>query len=355
MMSSRSWRFWCVLPLVGALFGVAGCAADSATIESPDPTEGGAQSPLAKEAAPPLEARGPRDAHAHRHHGPPGPEHLLFEALHELDLTDAQRTAIKGAIATLPSPKDRGPEGTARKDRGVFAALASGIRAGKIDEAAVLAAAPARPDAARRDAVAGAMQTLHATLTPEQRQALVDRVTARIDAHGTKGDHHGMKGDHHGMKGDRHGMKGDRHERKGDRHERKGDRGPRGARAERGGKLGHLLAGLDLTDTQRASIQRALEAQRPPEAEREAMKDQFKAFHAEMRARLSTFAGESFDAKAFVTPPQGAEAMGPKGHLGRMVKDLSVIVPLLEPAQREKLAEHFEKGPPAPMDGPDGP
>jgi hypothetical protein len=31
-----------------------------------------------------------------------------------------------------------------------------------------------------------------------------------------------------------------------------------------------------------------------------------------------------------------------------MVKDLAVIVPLLEPAQREELAARIEKGPPGP-------
>ena len=51
------------------------------------------------------------------------------------------------------------------------------------------------------------------------------------------------------------------------------------------------------------------------------------------------------DAKAFAAPPEDGPAMGPKQHLEHMMKDLSVVVPILEPAQREALAVELEKGP----------
>src|SRR5262249_28265173 len=131
--------------------------------------------------------------------------------------------------------------------------------------------------------------------------------------------------------------------------------GARAAHAKRegiGGPMGHLLHGLDLTDAQRTSIESALAAQRPAPPDHEAMKKRFEAMHTEMRAKLESFVSDTFDAKAFATPPEKMAGEGPKEHLARFVNDLSVIVPLLDPAQREKLAAEIEKGP-RPM-GPHG-
>lgn len=111
------------------------------------------------------------------------------------------------------------------------------------------------------------------------------------------------------------------------------------------GPLGFLLHGVDLTDAQRESIRKAMEANKPTEAEREAMKQRFEAFHATLQKRLAAFAEDSFDAKAFVTPPEGAMP-GPREHFQHVVKDMQVVVPILEPAQRETLATLLEKGPP---------
>jgi len=65
-----------------------------------------------------------------------------------------------------------------------------------------------------------------------------------------------------------------------------------------------------------------------------------------MNARLESFASDSFDAKAFVAPPAGAPQGGAMHPLARMVNELAVVVPLLDPAQREALAAQLEKGPP---------
>ena len=77
----------------------------------------------------------------------------------------------------------------------------------------------------------------------------------------------------------------------------------------------------------------------------------------EMRARLETFAADAFDAEAFVAAPVNAPQGGPMHPMARMVSDLAVIVPILEPAQRETLAGLLEKGPPmgAPGDHEHGP
>jgi len=63
-----------------------------------------------------------------------------------------------------------------------------------------------------------------------------------------------------------------------------------------------------------------------------------------MDAKLQSFKGDSFDANAFVTPPAG---MPKFDGANRMAKDLQVVVSVLDPAQREKLAQKIELGPQA--------
>jgi Spy/CpxP family protein refolding chaperone len=313
MISLRHFRLRTAPPLASALAlmlaGASGCLDASESARGQDGVEEGAQA-LAEEGAAPggRKMEGPRGPHARRP-GPPGPEVLLFAALHELELTDAQRGAIKGAIDKIA----RGPKEQGRVDRPEIAALAAGVRAGKVDTAAVLAKVGGENSAFEepKASLAGALATLHATLTKEQRSALVSAVSARMEEHGPPG---------------REASRGE---------------GPPGR-----GPLGFLLHGIELTDAQGEAIQRALEAQRT--AAESDMKKRFEAKHAVMSARLQTFAADAFDAKAFVEPPQGARAGGPKGHIEQITKDLAVVAPLLEPAQREALAARLEQGPPAP-------
>ena len=64
-----------------------------------------------------------------------------------------------------------------------------------------------------------------------------------------------------------------------------------------------------------------------------------------MDAKLQSFKSDSFDAKAFVAPPANAPKIG--GPADHMAKELSAVVSVLTPAQREKLAQKIEQGPPA--------
>lgn len=319
-MSLRRWKMWSALSLVVTLAGVVGCSGEGGASEGAESADGVAQAPLTDEAQ--ADDEGPAGPHARRHHGPGGPEFLLMASLRDLDLTDAQRATIQGAIDKLP----QGPQARP-KDAAPFKALAEGVRAGKVDASAVTAKLGAPPDfEERRAALAGALQTLHATLTKEQRSALVASIQKRMDEHGPKGE--------------------------------RGEHGPKGERGMRGGMpmgpLGFLLRDLDLKDTQREAIARALEAQKPSEADHEAMKQRFEAMRGEMRARLQTFTADSFDAKAFLTPPAGDKGPGKMNPMEHMVKELAVVVPLLDAAQREKLATLIEQGPPAGMHPPMG-
>ncbi|WP_437797371.1 Spy/CpxP family protein refolding chaperone [Sorangium sp. So ce693] len=323
MTQSRWWRLGSVLPLVGALVGalvgVAGCTAETGQGNT-SPSDEAAEAALAQG---PPGAGGPREGFGGHRGGPRGPEHLLRAALHELDLSDAQKATIEGALEGLRDGAKEGPKGGA-----VFSALAEGVRAGKIDRAAIEAKLPdaGRAGEEHRARVAGALSTLHATLTKEQRRQLVDVIAAKMDERGERGPRGGKQGgEHHrGPRGDRGGM---------------------GGPGMRGGPLGHLLAGLDLRDEQRAQIDKALEGARPSDADRDARKEDHAARRAEMRARLETFAADRFDANAFLPQPPAGEKMGPRAHLDRMVGALAAIVPILDEAQRNALAERIEKGP----------
>ncbi|WP_437896776.1 Spy/CpxP family protein refolding chaperone [Sorangium sp. So ce124] len=316
MTQSRWWRLGAVLPLVGALVGAAGCTAETGQGNT-SPSDEAAEAALAQG---PSRAGGPREGFGGHRGGPRGPEHLLRAALHELDLSDAQKATIEGALEGLRDGAKEGPKGGA-----VFSALAEGVRAGKIDRAAIEAKLPDAGRAAEehRARVAGALSTLHATLTKEQRRQLVDVIAAKMDERGERGPRGGKQGGEH----------------------HRGDRGGMGGPGMRGGPLGHLLAGLDLRDEQRAQIDKALEGARPSDADRDGRKEDHAARRAEMRARLETFAADRFDANAFLPQPPAGEKMGPRAHLDRMVGALAAIVPILDEAQRNALAERIEKGP----------
>ncbi|AKT37691.1 Spy/CpxP family protein refolding chaperone [Chondromyces crocatus] len=350
-MSFRRWGMSGLVALVGALGGVAGCVEDNGSMRDAE-SAGAAQAALAEEGPGVGEGLGGRPGR--RPPGPPGPDHLLVAALHELDLSDAQVSAIEGALETLRAEKERTrPEGGAP-----FAALAEGVRAGKIDVAAVVAKAPSgEPFAGARDAMAKALETLHATLTKAQRQALVEGLEARFAAHAPGGPGKAGGGPPGERAGGPPGPPPAHALHAGQRHERAGA-GPEHAGPPPGGPLGHLLGRLDLDEAQQEAIARILEADAPAAPDHEAMKKRFEAVHVEMRARLQGFVADAFDAKAFLAPPADAKGAGPASHLERMAKTLSAVVPLLDPAQRETLAKALEQGPrsgPHPAFGKGGP
>jgi Spy/CpxP family protein refolding chaperone len=297
--------------IFGLLVTLAGCSAESSTASS----AGTSDTARAQTSASLSQSADGR--HMHGPHGHPGPDFLLFAALHEpINLTAEQKATIEGAIA---ANKPAAPA----FDKSKVAALAAGIRAGNVDVSAVKAPND-DAKAARQAASAKALATLHATLTPDQRKALVDALAKRAAEHGAKMD-------------DRDGPR--REHAEGPHHGAMGPMGP----------MGGLLEGLDLTKAQEEAIRTKLEAQRPAaptDAEREAMKKQHEAFRAEMAAKLQTFATDSFDAAAFVAPPANS-MKGPRDHADRFAADLAIITSVLEPAQREKLAARIEAGPPA--------
>ena len=303
MIESRWSKVLGVLPLAFAMGVFAGCNERGGTEES---ETGAATAKLEQVAEAP--AKGPERMRGHHGMRGHGPDHLLVAALHELDLSDAQRATIKGELDALHEAKGE------PKDRAGFeahrTAVAAAIRSGKIDEAALQPPAMKEPQDGAR--LAKAMQTLHETLTVEQRKQLVETMSAKAEKHE---DHFG----------------------------------PKREKGEMGGPLGHMLRGIDMSDAQSEKVSAALAKLAPEEADREAMKAKHEAFRKGMRERLASFASDRFDASAFAAPPKDAPMPRPEAGPGMMVKALATVVPLLDEAQRAELAKRFEQGPPADM------
>ena len=230
----------------------------------------------------------------HESHGPPGADLLLQAALHHLDLTAEQRAAIESAAHGL------GHEAVI--DRAMLADVAAGVRAGRLDEVRLLAKLDAAsPRVDRTAALAQALDTLHATLTADQRRALVDQIAKHMEEHAQE----------HGA---RHG-------------------GP-------DAMLEHLLGGIELTGDQRASID-AIVANASKESDQSLSSASMEAVHKDLAARLQSFASDRFDAAGFA----GAMAASPLDlhtHVQRALHVLGQILPVLTPAQREALATRIE-------------
>lgn len=321
-MNAARWsKVFGALPVILALAGLTGCEKPASGDEPTDV----AASELAAEPGPARQDK----AHPHRgdHRRPHGPGMLLGAALHELELTDTQKATIQAELDALRDAAPARPEHDAART-----ALAAAVRSGQIDEAALqrLAPTPPAPDTAR---IAKAIGVLHATLTPSQRKDLV----AAMQAHGKR----------RGPAGDQAADVDDEADDDEAAPPERGDhaRGPGKLGRGPGGPLMHMLHGLDLSETQRAQVKDALAKLEPSEADRDAMKASHDAMRARMTERLAAFANDSFDANAFVAPPEGAPAHGPEKMFGHMVKALAAVVPVLNETQRAELAKHIEEGP----------
>lgn len=311
MKSVFTWK-WLTLASVAAITALAGC--QNPPVES------------AEDVAEELNEAAPADHPAFGDRGPrgdhrPGPAFLLRAALRDLDLTDAQKTAIQGEIDALEAAKPARGEGF-EADR---KALADAVRAGNVDASKL--GRDFAPPAEMKAAVTKAIQALHDTLDAKQRRALVDKMAAHME--------HPKDGMERRGRGGPDGERGPRPD----------GAGERGARPE-GGPMMHMLSGLDLTADQQTRVKAALEGLAPSDADREAMKAAHEAHRKEMATRMEAFVADKFDASAFATPPADKQAFGPKQH---MVKALAAVVPILTADQRAKLADQIEKGPMGPM------
>jgi Spy/CpxP family protein refolding chaperone len=319
MLLSRSLSRFASIALV-ATVALAGCATTGSLADGDEEVASGSEA--TSEAAPAgPHGRGGRFGA----HGGPG---LIAVALHELDLSDAQRKTLEDARPER-GEKDFGGMKAFNK------ALAEGVRAGKLDEAAVKAKLGEldQQASARRASEVKALEVLHTTLTPEQRTALVAKVEEHADKRG-----HGPKFD--GKERGARGPSADAPE---------GERGPRGpekmGRGPRGGHgpMGFLLHGIELRDEQRTAIEAALAATRPAKPKEEEMAKKHEEMRSRRKAALESFRGDTFNAAALL--PEKPAGMSPGDHV---VKELQAILPVLDEGQRAELAKRLEEGPQKP-------
>ncbi len=266
-----------------------------------------------------------------------GPAKLFRKALKLKDLSDAQRTGIEALLGEL-KPDKKGM--TAFKS--FHEALADGVAAGNIDDAAITKATEAidAQMVAKRDKMAKALEQLHKLLSPEQRSALI----AKMRKWGDKKGRH-FRGDEAAD-----GPEGRRHRRRGGDRARGRKRGGERARGKFGkhGKMGKhgmgkLIKQLDLSEEQREQL-RALRdkshAERPGLADKKAHRE---AMRAKMSAFGEAFASDNFDAKALAAKMPMGEHM--RKRFTHKVAKMKAILPILTKPQREKLAKLLREGP----------
>lgn len=230
-----------------------------------------------------------------------GPEGMLREALKTVSLSDAQSKSVEASLATLKNDK-------AFEKPAVFATLADGVRKGSIDDAAVqkdLAAAQAKHGDQRAKFVS-AVQSIHDTLTADQRAQVVEAVESSF-----KNKMMGRFGKHH--------EDGEAHEGKG-----RGMHGP----------MAKVVEDLELTDAQKTTLETAMKDGAP---DRDGKKEMREEMRTRMKASLEAFKADKFDAAASL-PNMGGER---SGHLEHMVKVIEALTPTLDAQQRTKLADHL--------------
>lgn len=292
--------------------GCEGQAPSESEEEAVDQAEEAIDAPQ-KDAANPDKARGHHEKRDKFH----GPERI-FQAALELDgLSDAQKSTIEGLLAKPAKNKDDAAH-AGRKE--LMASLADSVRKNSVDADAFAAKAealePAKDD--HHAAFVEKLNTLHATLTPAQRSALVANIKAKA------AEHMDRMADHDRDKAGKDG---------------KG----------RMGHLGKLLKGVDVSDAQREQIAAALDNVYGPTSGRTPglKKDKADRFEhmagmkEKMDAMFSAFEKSSFDAASVLPAPP--EMRG--NHMADMAKALAVVVPLLDESQRSALADKLEKGP----------
>ncbi len=308
-------RFRSSLPILAAVAVLVGTTAGTVTAKDPPPAgtaQPGAKTQNQKPSQGESKAKTPSDTGEQPRAAEQGRPHvgggsfLVYEALHEdIGLSPQQRSTIS-ALAVKSSETPPPAADTAKR-----AALAKEIRVGKIDPATVRADQQAMLAAMKQHQGAAAtnVSQLHDALTKDQRAKLVGAIEAK---------------------------QAQRAEGEGE--ERPGMSGP----------MGHLLEGIDLTQAQKDQIDAKLTAQRNRESD--AMKAQHEAMKKEMTAKLETFKADNFDANAFVAPSSNAQ-QAIQTHATQFANELQTVVSVLTPAQREKLAQKIEQGPPAAKPG----
>lgn len=252
-------------------------------------------------------AKAERPHHARR---PTGLAGMMLHAAHDLtDLKEPQK-------ATLEKLTEEWHAASPRKEiKDLHTALTAQVKAGKIEPAKLTADYDAidKAVAARHEKAVEVLNGLYASLDPAQRKALVAAVRAKEAEREKQAAEHEKKMNEEWSKK----------------------------------RLDHLTKELDLDPAQQKQVQALIDkGDRPTPADMATRREEAKK---RLDAILTAFEGAGFDAKKFETagPPKKL-----RERLERHVQFLSQLVPILKPAQRDKLAASMDKH--AAVKNPDG-
>ncbi len=249
----------------------------------------------------------------HRRHGSEG--FFLGTALAKLDLTDEQRATLEdlkgeGSRHHKDGKHARG-KGQHKGDRGDFhKAIITALETGTVDRAA-MEKEPARDGdrfAEFKEKRAARLNTLHATLTPEQRTQLAQLVRAQMEKKGESGKYRGKhrKGGHPMFAG--------------------------------------MLSDLDLSEEQQTKLEALKESigeNRPSDEDRSARHEKMRAHLTEV---LDAFTKTDFDAATLQPVAPTKERFGKRSEV--KAEMLEGIIEILTEEQRLELAETLkDRGP----------
>jgi len=303
-MTDSRWNLGIVATL---LLAAAGCGGSSHSATEPSGNEA---SDIA-EAAPPgdVEKVGAgededesttdlAEHHRHHHHG----GFAMFIAMSLDSVTDSPEQAA--AITKIRTDMLAAMAPAHDAEKAVLLALANGIAANKIEQSKIDAAVGELSATAANvhDAVAGALSTLHATLTPPQRAALVEKVEAHFEVwHHTNATAESPTREAHK------------------------------------GRLGKLANDLALTPQQVETIRASLAASSSGAAhfDRAEADTHVKAFG-------EAFASDTFDPKALSMGGALNAHMATWG-IQRTVQFYEAVLPVLTPEQRATLADSIRR------------
>jgi Spy/CpxP family protein refolding chaperone len=280
--------------------GVATATATAAVTAPPAATVTATAAPSASASAAPestAEAdeagRNLRRHHRHHHHG--GVAMFIHMAIDTLGLPADKKAAVEKIQADLHAKMAPSREA----GRNVLSVIADGATAGTIDDGKLKAALAKQATASDgvHAATIDALNKLHDALSPEERSALVEKVKAHVEVwKKTQDEEHGSK--------------------------------------DKEGHLGRITEELSLTPDQVEKISAALKKDAPPKPDHAALDAHIKAFE-------TAFVADKFDAKTLTTA-NAANAHVSKGS-ERMVRFYKIVIPLLTPDQRTKLAAHLHE------------
>lgn len=296
---------WNSVLAAALLIAAAGCGSSSHSTARPsggetgDVDEATPPGPVAQAGAGEDEDESTADlAEHHRHHHHGGVAMFIAMSLDSLNAAPEQVPAIAKIRADMLAAM--APAHDAEKV--ALLALADGIATNEIDQPKIdTAIAQLTASAANaQDAIVNSLAALHATLTPPQRVALVDKVEAHFEVW-----HHTNAPD---------------------------DAVPRDAH---GGQLGRLATELALTPQQVDTIRESFASSmsRAPRFERAEADAHIKTFGA-------AFGGDRFDPNALSTSSSVNAHMASWG-ITRTVHFYEAVLPALTREQRAKLADRI--------------